>query len=61
MEENKLLKLRKFNLIMGIVHLVQGVLMLILASTVIQKIIGFKPMIIKIICFYNNLTNSLEN
>lgn len=60
MEENKLVKLRKFNLIMGVVHLVQGVLMLILASTVIQKISEFKPMITQNYLFYNNLTSSLE-
>ena len=43
--ETKLLKLRKFNLIMGALHLVQGVLMLILATTVIQKISEFSPQI----------------
>lgn len=39
--ENTLVKLKRFNLIMGAFHLVQGLLMLFLASTVIQKIAEF--------------------
>lgn len=38
-------KLRRFNLIMGCLHLVQGILMLFLATTVIQKIAQFSPQI----------------
>ena len=53
-------KLRKFNMIMGGIHLIQGVLMLILASTVIQKIGEFKPMITQNFLQYNPMTESLE-
>lgn len=60
MENEKFVKLRKFNLIMGMVHLVQGILMLILASTVIQKIGEFKPMITQNYMMYNTITGSLE-
>lgn len=38
-------KLRRFNLIMGCLYLVQGILMLFLATTVIQKIAEFSPKI----------------
>lgn len=60
MEDVKYIKLRKFNLIMGAVHLVQGILMVILASTVIQKISEFKPMITQNFLKYNPVTESLE-
>lgn len=43
--EEKLQKLKKFNLIMGALHLAQGVLMLFLATSVIQKIAEFQPTI----------------
>lgn len=43
--EEKLLKLKKFNLIMGCLHLVQGIAMLFLATNVIQKIAEFQPTI----------------
>lgn len=43
--EEKLLKLRRFNKIMGSIHFIQGLLMLILATTVIQTIAEFKPVI----------------
>lgn len=42
--EEKLLKLRRFNLIMGFLHFIQGVMMLILSLTW-DKIIDFKPKI----------------
>ncbi len=58
--ETKLFKLRRFNMIMGGLHLVQGFLMLILASTVIQKIGEFKPMITQNFLQYNTTTQSLE-
>ena len=41
METEKLLKLRKFNMLMGGLHLIQGILMLFLATTVIQNIAEF--------------------
>ena len=43
--EEKLLKLKRFNLIMGALHLVQGIAMLFLATNVIQKIAEFQPTI----------------
>ncbi|MFA7561684.1 MAG: heliorhodopsin HeR [Candidatus Izemoplasmatales bacterium] len=45
MEKTSFESLRRFNMIMGALHLVQGILMLILASTVIQKISEFQPQI----------------
>ncbi len=45
MDKEKLFKLRRFNLIMGGLHFLQGIIMLILATTVIQKISEFQPMI----------------
>lgn len=60
MNETSFVKLRRFNVIMGGIHLFQGVLMLILASTVIQKIGEFKPMITQNFLQYNPLTESLE-
>jgi len=43
--EEKLQKLKRFNLIMGALHLVQGIAMLFLATNVIQKIAEFQPTI----------------
>ncbi|WP_407350010.1 heliorhodopsin HeR [Lactococcus garvieae] len=40
--DKKLMKLRKFNLIMGSLHFIQGCIMLVLALT-ITKVIDFKP------------------
>lgn len=60
MDNEKLLKLRRFNLIVGGLHLVQGIAMLILASTVIQKLSEFKPDIIINYLSYNTVTSSLE-
>ncbi len=60
MEQTVLNKLRRFNMIMGALHLVQGILMLFLASTVIQKIGEFKPMITQNYLFFNTTTQSLE-
>ena len=45
MENSVFGKLRKFNLIMGAIHLVQAIAMVILATTVIQKIGEFQPVI----------------
>ncbi|MDD3842400.1 MAG: heliorhodopsin HeR [Candidatus Izemoplasmatales bacterium] len=53
-------KLRRFNLIMGGLHLIQGILMIFLATSVIQKIAEFQPTITQIYLTYNPLTQSLE-
>ncbi len=53
-------KLRRFNLIMGFLHLIQGVAMIFLATTVIQKIAEFSPTITQIYQTYNIETQSLE-
>ncbi|MDP3306069.1 MAG: heliorhodopsin HeR [Erysipelotrichaceae bacterium] len=53
-------KLKRFNLIMGGFHLVQGLVMLFLATTVIQKISEFQPTIIQFYQTFNFETMSLE-
>lgn len=53
-------KLRRFNLIMGFFHLVQGIAMLFLANSVIQKISEFKPTIVQFFLQFNVETQSLE-
>ncbi|MDD2427581.1 MAG: heliorhodopsin HeR, partial [Eubacteriales bacterium] len=53
-------KLRGFNLIMGALHLIQGILMLFLATSVIQKIGEFTPQIKQFYITYNLDTQSLE-
>jgi hypothetical protein len=53
-------KLRRFNLIMGFFHLVQGLLMLFLASSVIQQIGEFQPTIVQFFLKFNPITQSLE-
>ncbi len=58
--DEQLVKLRKFNKIMGGLHLIQGVLMLILAYTVIQTISEFTPTITQFYLSYNEQTQSLE-
>ncbi|MBN2540097.1 MAG: heliorhodopsin HeR [Bacilli bacterium] len=60
MEQVNVLKLRRFNMIMGGLHLIQGILMLILASSVIQNIAEFKPTITQIYLSFNTTTMSLE-
>jgi len=60
MEKTSFQSLRKFNLIMGALHLVQGIMMLILSSTVIQKISEFKPTITQLYLEYNTTTQSLD-
>jgi hypothetical protein len=57
---DKLQKLRKFNIIMGFFHLVQGIIMLVLATTVIQKISEFQPEIIQFYQSFNTTTRTLE-
>ena len=53
-------KLRRFNLIMGFFHFIQGIAMLVLANTVIQKISEFKPTIVQFFLEYNVETQSLQ-
>lgn len=58
--ENELFKLKKFNLLMGTLHLIQGIVMLFLATSVIQKISEFQPTITQNYLVFNPLTQSLE-
>jgi hypothetical protein len=53
-------KLRKFNMLMGALHLIQGILMLFLAGGVIEKISEFTPGIKQFYITYNSSTQSLE-
>lgn len=58
--EEKLKKLKRFNLIMGMFHFIQGAIMLFLASTVIQKLSEFQPTIVQYYQTFNVATSSLE-
>lgn len=58
--EQKLQKLKRFNLIMGSLHFIQGVIMLFLATSVIQKISEFQPVITQMYQRFNPITKSLE-
>ena len=58
--ELELQKLKRFNLIMGCLHLVQGLIMVFLATSVIQKIAEFQPMITQNYLSYNFITQTLE-
>lgn len=60
MQENALKKLRNFNKIMGGLHFIQGVAMLFLATSVIQKIGEFQPTITQNFLAFNQQTKSLE-
>ena len=60
MEEVQIKKLRKFNMVMGGLHLLQGVAMLFLATTVIQTIGEFTPTITQNYLAFNEQTRSLE-
>lgn len=51
--------LRKFNFKMGILHLVQAILMLVLSFTW-EKIINFKPTIWSYFLKFNPITSALE-
>jgi hypothetical protein len=53
-------KLRRFNMTMGFLHLIQGVLMIFLATGVIQKIAEFSPQITQLYLTYNPQTQTLE-
>ncbi len=58
--QEKLQDLRKFNRNMGAVHFIQGVIMLVLAFTVIQNISEFTPTITQNFIQYNPSTEALE-
>ncbi len=58
--DSKLQKLKRFNVIMGLFHLVQGFIMLFLATNIIQKIAEFQPEIIQFYQTYNVTTQTLE-
>ncbi len=60
MDNTSFKKLRRFNMIMGALHLVQAVLMAFLATSVIQTISEFKPTITQFYLSYNTQTQSLE-
>ena len=57
----KIAKLRRFNMFMGALHLIQSVLMMFLATTVIQKIATFAPKITQNYLAFNVQTRSLES
>jgi hypothetical protein len=52
--------LKRFNMIMGGLHLIQGLAMLVLATTVIQTISEFTPTITQFYLTFNPATQSLE-
>lgn len=58
--EKKLQKLKRFNLIMGGFHLIQGLIMAFLATRVIQTIAEFQPTITQFYLTFNPETSSLE-
>lgn len=60
MKEITLQKLRKFNMVMGGLHFIQGLAMLFLATTVIDQIAEFSPMITQNYLAFNTETRSLE-
>lgn len=60
MQEKALLKLRNFNKLMGALHFIQGVAMLFLATSVIQKIGEFQPTITQNFLDFNQETKTLE-
>ncbi len=59
--EEKLSKLRRFNIIMGGLHLIQGVMMVFLATSVIQTIAEFQPVITQNYLYFDTVTQSLES
>jgi len=52
-------RLRRFNVIMGFIHLLQGIAMLFLAATVIQQISEFQPDIVQFFIRYDVPTQAL--
>ncbi|HOP57564.1 MAG TPA: heliorhodopsin HeR [Bacillota bacterium] len=59
METSIISKLRRFNLLMGALHLIQGVAMVFLATSVIQTIAEFKPMITQFYLTYDPIQMTL--
>lgn len=57
--ETEMNRLRRFNLIMGAIHLLQAIIMLILAGTVIQKIAEFQPEIVQFFITYDPIAQAL--
>ena len=53
-------RLRRFNSVMGGLHLIQGIIMVLLATRVIQNISEFKPEITQFYLVFNPQTQSLE-
>ena len=60
MVELQFKKLRRFNVIMGGLHLLQGIAMIFLATAVIQNIAEFSPKITQFYLSYNMQTQALE-
>lgn len=58
--EGRLVKLKRFNAVMGLFHFIQAVIMLFLSSSVIQKISEFQPTIVQYYQTFNVTTRSLE-
>lgn len=61
MKELSTVRLRRFNRIMGSLHFIQGLIMLVLATSVIQNIAEFKPEIVQFYLAFNQETRSLES
>ena len=59
MLETTALKLRRFNIIMGILHFIQGILMIFLIPALIVNIAQFQPDIIQYYLDFNPITQSL--
>lgn len=57
--ESKTDRLRRFNFIMGFLHLVQAIAMVFLALFVIDKIATFQPQIVKFFLRFDPITSSL--
>ncbi|MFA5235420.1 MAG: heliorhodopsin HeR [Bacilli bacterium] len=52
-------RLRRFNVIMGAIHLLQGIIMIFLAGTVIQTIAEFQPEIVQFFITYDPIAEAL--
>lgn len=59
--EEKYKKIIKFNKVMGFFHLIQAFVMILLSTSVIQKIAEFKPTIVQYYLTYNFSTQELES
>lgn len=53
-------KLRNFNVVMGVLHFVQALIMLFVSTSVIQTISEFQPTIVQYYLSFNTETRSLE-